>query len=113
MLSRSGKLVLIEAGALDVEAHRLQPLDQCRDRLGIAGLAFDLDQRVLGRQTGKYPLVLHLDDVDSAFMKFRGNRRQSPWAILGVDAKSGDAAAADQLTDEDVGEQMRVDIAAT
>ena len=111
-LCRYGSERLVELRALDVEADGFELLDQGVDRLRVAGFAFDLDDGVLGRQPGEDPAVVDLDDVDAGVLELGGDRGQRARPVLGGDAQAGDAAAADQVADEDVGEEVRVDIAA-
>src|SRR5687767_6552212 len=55
---------LVEGDRIGPEAGRGERLGEAPDLVGVAGLAFDLDHRVLGRQAGEDALVADLDDVD-------------------------------------------------
>ena len=89
----------VEAGAFDVEADAFQPLDQGLDRLCVAGFAFDLDHRVLGRQSGEVAVMVGLDDIDPTFVETSGNRGERAGAVLGVDLEARDAQAIETLVE--------------
>src|SRR5690348_5632602 len=102
----------VERDALDTEAGAFESGDDGVDRLGVRGLALDLDDRVLCRKRGEDPAVTDLDDVGAGFVDLPGDRGERSGLILGGDAKPRDAALADEVADEDVGEQVRVDVPA-
>ena len=56
--------------------------------------------------------MVDLDDVDPGFVNLGGDRGERAGLVVGGDVKARDAALADEIADQHVGEQMRVDIAA-
>jgi hypothetical protein len=96
----------------DGEARFLESRDDVVDRGGVTRLALDLDHGVLGGQAGEDSAVVDLDDVDAGFRHLGGDRGERARLVVGGDVQPRDTPLANEVADEDVGEQVRVDIAA-
>src|SRR3954447_2012251 len=81
---------LVERRALDPKPGGLEPCHHIVDRCRIAGLAFDLDHRVLGGQPGEDPAVIDLDDIDARLENLGGDRRQRSRLVMRCDMESRD-----------------------
>ena len=56
--------------------------------------------------------MLDVDDVDACFVDFCGDRRERARLVVSGDAETRDPALPHQVADQNVGEQVRIDIAA-
>src|SRR5690348_9781236 len=77
----------VELGAFDPESSGFESLHDIVDRLRVAGLAFDLDHRVLRGQLREDTAVVDLDDVDPRFVDLGGDRGERPRLVVGGDVK--------------------------
>src|SRR5215217_4634001 len=100
----------VERGSFHAKAGGFESRDDIVDRLRVARLAFDLDHRVLGRQPGKDPAVVDLDDVDAGFVDLGRDRGEGAGLIVRGDVEPGDATLTDKVANQYVGEQMHVDV---